>query len=396
MIILVNRKTRILHSSKNVIGNDGENLQEKIIFKFEDEFVDGIARLEYEIAGNKNYVMLNKEEESYSVDVLSVMTKKGQIDMQLVITEGVEEEHIPLFKSNIFYMHVGESINAVEEAPEGYDLWIEIANAKLNAMDKALGEVDKLDADVVKENKSAIVTITKKDGSQKSVEIKDGEKGEPGDVGQNGKDGKDALINGKNTISILAGDNVNIRQEDDKLYIDSEAGYGDTELRNKINIIDEDLGAVQDDVQTIFNDIENLETGKADKTEIPDVSHFITKTVNNLTNYYLKNETYTQEEVNQLIGKIKTAHFEVAESLPETGEENVIYLVPKQQPEFDDVYCEYVWINNAYELIGTTAIDLSNYLSKDELGVAYINSLIDAKIGNIDTVLQQIDTGEGI
>ena len=38
---------------------------------------------------------------------------------------------------------------------------------------------------------------------------------------------------------------------------------------------------------------------------IPDVSNFITASVNNLINYYLKSETYTKAEVNALIGSIQ-------------------------------------------------------------------------------------------
>lgn len=41
-------------------------------------------------------------------------------------------------------------------------------------------------------------------------------------------------------------------------------------------------------------------TGFASKEDIPDVSKFITKTVDNLVNYYLKSETYSKEEINQL------------------------------------------------------------------------------------------------
>ena len=41
-----------------------------------------------------------------------------------------------------------------------------------------------------------------------------------------GLDGKDAKINGKNTIDIVAGDNITIEQEDDKLVINSEGGSG--------------------------------------------------------------------------------------------------------------------------------------------------------------------------
>ena len=65
----------------------------------------------------------------------------------------------------------------------------------------------------------------------------------------------------------------------------------------------------------------------ATKEEIPNVDSFITNTVDNLINYYKKTETYTQEEINTRLGQITTINFKVVESLPETGESNLIYLV---------------------------------------------------------------------
>ena len=103
--------------------------------------------------------------------------------------------------------------------------------------------------------------------------------------------------------------------------------------------------------------------------EIPDVSNFITNTVDNLVNYYKKSETYTQSEVNNLLGQVTTINLEVVDNLPPTGEENKIYLVKrKQKADTDDVYDEYIWIkkDNKYEPIGSTSVDLSNYYNKSE------------------------------
>ena len=61
--ISVNKETRYVNLSKSIIGVDGENLQEKIVFSFEDEFVDGTARLEFENIDGKQYVLLEKENE---------------------------------------------------------------------------------------------------------------------------------------------------------------------------------------------------------------------------------------------------------------------------------------------------------------------------------------------
>ena len=173
ILINVSKETRMVDLNKSVIGNDGENLQGKLIFSFIDEFVNGQARLEYEIKGKKNYVVLNKENNTYTIPVKNVITKEGQIDMQLVITEGTDEEEIPVFKSNKFYLFCNSSINAVNEAPDGYELWMDLANIKLN-------EIDNLDIDI----ENSIITITKKDGTKITANVKGekGDKGEPGAI----------------------------------------------------------------------------------------------------------------------------------------------------------------------------------------------------------------------
>lgn len=168
--ISVNKETRYVNLVKTTIGVDGENLQEKIVFSFEDEFVDGTARLEFENTDGKQYVLLEKENETYTIPVKSVITRKGNIKMQLVITEGTDEENIPVFKSNQFYLWCEEAINAVEEAKDSYLLWIETANEKLN-------EVDNLDIDLVEEDKKTKITITRKDGTTKETIIAGGDKG---------------------------------------------------------------------------------------------------------------------------------------------------------------------------------------------------------------------------
>ena len=146
ILINVSKETRMVDLNKSVIGNDGENLQGKLVFSFIDEFVEGQARLEYEIKGNKNYVILDKENNVYTIPVKNIITKEGQIDMQLVITEVTDEEEIPVFKSNKFYLFCNSSINAVNEAPDGYEVWIEQANHILNKAEEVLDIVE-LDGD---------------------------------------------------------------------------------------------------------------------------------------------------------------------------------------------------------------------------------------------------------
>lgn len=108
-------------------------------------------------------------------------------------------------------------------------------------------------------------------------------------------------------------------------------------------------------------------------------SGFITNLVNNLANYYTKSQTYTQAEVDALISGIVTLNILVVQTLPTQDiSTTTIYLVPKQDAGTDDIYDEYLYINNAWELIGTTQIDLSNYVTTTDLSTAladYVTSV---------------------
>lgn len=123
------------------------------------------------------------------------------------------------------------------------------------------------------------------------------------------------------------------------------------------------------------------------KQEIPDVSSFITNAVDDLINYYKKDETYTQDEVNSLISKIPKMHFEKVDNLPDVGDENTIYLVESENPDEKNVYEEYIYINSEYEIIGTTKVDLS--------GIQHdIENLTELVTENQDNLITSFTTGK--
>ena len=99
-------------------------------------------------------------------------------------------------------------------------------------------------------------------------------------------------------------------------------------------------------------------------------SGFITAAVANLTFYYKKSETYTQEEINSLISAISTLTLEVVAELPDHDiSTTTIYLVPKDVPGTEDIYDEYIYVSNSWEKIGSTAADLSNYYTKAQTDI---------------------------
>ena len=99
----------------------------------------------------------------------------------------------------------------------------------------------------------------------------------------------------------------------------------------------------------------------------------ITRAVNNLTNYYLKSETYTKTEVDDLLSAMASLTLEIVETLPTQDiSTTTIYLVPVQGQT--NVYMQYAYINSAWAQLGTTQVDLSNYYTK-----AQVDALLDGK-----------------
>lgn len=121
-------------------------------------------------------------------------------------------------------------------------------------------------------------------------------------------------------------------------------------------------------------------------TDIP--TDYITNSVNDLINYYNKTQTYNKDEVNNLIGSVSGGiSFVVVDTLPTTGESNKIYLVSHNHGN-TDVYDEYIYVNNNWEKIGNTDIDLTNYATKEFVNQAVstattsITSATDTKLAN--------------
>ena len=83
-----------------------------------------------------------------------------------------------------------------------------------------------------------------------------------------------------------------------------------------------------------------------------------------LGNYYTKQQTYTKTEVNNIIGSLTLISFLVVDSLPATGRSNIIYLAPSSSSDTGNVYDEWIYINSAWELIGSTAVDLTGYATE--------------------------------
>lgn len=98
---------------------------------------------------------------------------------------------------------------------------------------------------------------------------------------------------------------------------------------------------------------------------------------------------YVDDAIATAISSIETTKRLIVQELPTTDiATDTIYMVPKTTPGTQNVYDEYMYINNAWELIGSTEIDLTNYYTKAEVNAMIQN--INDQIGNISEVLSHL------
>ena len=156
---------------KTILGINGENLQGKIIFNFE-EFVNGVAWLEIEKEnGEKGYIQMTKENETYTLEIKSsLLSQAGYIYMQLRITQDENVNGIAVFKSKKFYVEVLNAINATATIEDDYPNIIDIVNNKLEADDITAGD----NITIEKSGKKLTINSVKSDDvSKKYVDEQD-------------------------------------------------------------------------------------------------------------------------------------------------------------------------------------------------------------------------------
>ena len=212
--------------------------------------------------------------------------------------------------------------------------------------------------------------------------------------------GESVLGEGNIEINIDLDDYYTKEQTDDKLDLKQDKSsmsdyYNKSEIDGIKTTIEEEIPTKTSDLTNDSGYITGITSGDvtsalgytpADTNDIPTKTSdlvndngFITNATQNLANYYLKNETYSQSQVNDLINAISTMSLEAVQTLPTQDiSTTTIYLVPKQTAETQDIYDEFVYINNEWEHIGSTEIDLSNYYNKTQT-----DALLSGKQANI-------------
>lgn len=77
----------------------------------------------------------------------------------------------------------------------------------------------------------------------------------------------------------------------------------------------------------------------------------------------IKSSDFAPAKIAEILGDITSIDYQVVAALPTTGIKGTIYLVSHNYGE-NNIYDEYIWVNNTFEKIGNTDVDLRNYIQK--------------------------------
>jgi hypothetical protein len=62
----------------------------------------------------------------------------------------------------------------------------------------------------------------------------------------------------------------------------------------------------------------------------------------------------------------------IVDELPATGDEHILYLVRQSEPGEEPTYVEYLWIDDEWVNLGSTAINFDDYYTKEEANETFV------------------------
>ena len=153
----------------------------------------------------------------------------------------------------------------------------------------------------------------------------------------------------------------------DASYIHTDNNFTNT-LKTKLDGIT--AGAEPNVIATIkVNNTAQTVTDKTVNISVPTNTNQLTNGAN------FQTDAQVQAAINSALEGITGIDFQVVQSLPATG---VIYLMSNGSSAASNIYDEYIWLSSSssYEKIGTTQVDLTNYVQFSDL-VELTNGEID-------------------
>ena len=138
------------------------------------------------------------------------------------------------------------------------------------------------------------------------------------------------------------------------------------------------VGTNENEITKLNDDVADLYLTKVNVGDVYDKTETDNKLVNKVDSNYLTSNYFDKEQIKSMLGTTSALDFKIVDSLPTANiSATTIYLVP-----YGNEYEEYFYINNKWEMLGSTKVDLSDYVRKDEIIITNENGTTKA-VGGI-------------
>lgn len=234
--ITIDDDCRHLSQSHITVGYIGENKTEQIEFKIPEKYKNYGKKICFE-ANGKTFQKLFDNVTDNTVTFTRDMTKYDELYATVVFFKTNDDDEI-VAKTSLLHILIEGAVNCPDDVSPD--------DPKVIILDKLISDVTNLNNKITLSEKERtnnesqrienenhrIANETQREEYMKNLKSSV----ENGDF-----NGKDATINGFNTLNIVAGTNIDLKQENETLEINNTYQYDDSELVKKIDNINDNF-----------------------------------------------------------------------------------------------------------------------------------------------------------
>lgn len=164
-----------------------------------------------------------------------------------------------------------------------------------------------------------------------------------------------SLVPNEIKVKVYAGVRV---QSSENIPIATTTSLGTVQIGTGLSITQQGVLSVD---KINYSDIQGTPEIPTKISELQNDSGFITNLVNDLVNYY------TKEEIEHRISLIPKFEIKVVDTLPTTDISPTTVYLTKADNDVGDLYAEWIYVNAKWELLGRAKVDVSGFALKTDI-----------------------------
>ena len=234
--ITIDDDCRHLSQSHITVGYIGENKTEQIEFKIPEKYKNYGKKICFE-ANGKTFQKLFDNVTDNTVTFTRDMTKYDELYATVVFFKTNDDDEI-VAKTSLLHILIEGAVNCPDDASPD--------DPKVIILDKLINDVTNLNNEITLSEKERTNNESQRIENENHRIANETQREEymenlKSSVENGDFNGKDATINGFNTLNIVAGTNIDLKQENDTLEINNTYQYDDSDLVKKIDNINDNF-----------------------------------------------------------------------------------------------------------------------------------------------------------